>query len=146
MKRAIADIFVILFIMGWMSNPAKAEIPTNPAVTQDTIQSTICVSGYTKTVRPPVSYTNQIKKHRIIEMGLPLELISDFQLDHRIPLSLGGAPTDLRNLVLEDYSEAHDKDEVERCLPKAVCSGAITLTAAQTAIWNDWRKAASLCR
>src|SRR5579872_5329391 len=29
----------------------------DPAVTQATILSTICVNGYTKTVRPPVSYT-----------------------------------------------------------------------------------------
>ena len=33
----------------------------NPKVTQDNIQKTICVSGYTKTIRPPVSYTNKLK-------------------------------------------------------------------------------------
>jgi hypothetical protein len=78
-------------------------------------------------------------------MGLPLELIADFQLDHKIPLSLGGAPSDPRNLELDDESEAHEKDEVERCLPKAVCAGAISLKTAQEAIWSNWRKAASLC-
>lgn len=120
-------------------------IPLNPAVTQATIAETICVRGYTATVRPPVSYTNRIKKQRMAEMGLPLELISDFQLDHKLPLSLGGSPTDPRNLVLQDVDEAHFKDEVERCLPATVCAGAVSLAQAQQAMWTDWRKARSLC-
>src|ERR1700687_1954524 len=33
----------------------------DPSVTQDNIDSTICVSGYTKTVRPPVSVTEPQK-------------------------------------------------------------------------------------
>jgi hypothetical protein len=120
-------------------------IPLNPEVTQATIHETICVRGYTKSIRPPVSYTNSIKKQRMHEMELPLELIGDFQLDHRLPLSLGGHPSDPRNLVMQDADEAHAKDEVERCLPAAVCAGAITLAQAQQAMWSDWRKARSLC-
>src|SRR5262249_9192536 len=34
---------------------------TNPDVTQSTIGQTICVSGWTQTVRPPTSYTNPLK-------------------------------------------------------------------------------------
>ena len=34
----------------------------NPNVTQANITSTICVSGWTKTVRPPTSVTNRMKK------------------------------------------------------------------------------------
>lgn len=33
----------------------------NPAVTQDNIKNTICVPGFTRTVRPPVSYTTPLK-------------------------------------------------------------------------------------
>ena len=33
----------------------------NPAVTQPTIRATICKRGWTRTVRPPVSYTNALK-------------------------------------------------------------------------------------
>ena len=40
-----------------------------PDVTQDTIDSTICVSGWTATVRPPTSYTNALKVHQIAEYG-----------------------------------------------------------------------------
>ena len=37
----------------------------NPAVRQTTIDSTICVSGWTREVRPPESYTEQLKQIRI---------------------------------------------------------------------------------
>lgn len=37
----------------------------NPAVTQENIQDTICVNGWTATVRPPSSYTNTLKKKQI---------------------------------------------------------------------------------
>jgi hypothetical protein len=38
---------------------------TNPAVIPATIGSTICVAGWTATVRPPTSVTNPIKIERI---------------------------------------------------------------------------------
>jgi hypothetical protein len=37
----------------------------NPAVTQDDIQSTICVRGWTRTVRPPERYTYRLKREQI---------------------------------------------------------------------------------
>lgn len=44
-------------------NPPAALVPgaVNPAVTQANIQRTICVPGWTRTVRPPVPYTNALK-------------------------------------------------------------------------------------
>src|SRR5947209_1950760 len=41
----------------------------DPRVTQANIRTTICVSGYTATVRPPVSYTNALKARQIDEYG-----------------------------------------------------------------------------
>ena len=124
---------------------AAETIPLNPAVTPSTLQSTICVKGWTASIRPPVSYTNRIKKQRMADMGLPLELIGDFQLDHKLPLSLGGSPDDPRNLILQDLDEAEEKDAVERCLTAAVCAGAVDLNQAQQAMWRDWRSARRLC-
>ena len=37
---------------------------TNPDVTQDTIDSTICVPGWTAKVRPPASYTTALKNRQ----------------------------------------------------------------------------------
>jgi hypothetical protein len=63
---------------------------TDPAVTQDNIDSTICVSGYTKTVRPPTSVTNPIKLERMQAYGFT-DSKSNYELDHLIPLEVGGA-------------------------------------------------------
>ena len=124
---------------------ARLQLPLNPVVTQETIQATICVPGWTKTIRPPVSYTNRVKIALIRREGLPKELLVDFQLDHRIPLALGGAPSDPRNFQLQPWDEAEKKDTIETCLARAVCSGAITLDQARQRIWRDWREAGKAC-
>ncbi len=116
------------------------EMPLNPAVTQETIHETICVPGWTKTVRPSFSYTNRIKRKKLREAGLPRERIHDFELDHAIPLSLGGSPDDERNLQLQPWDQARIKDAVEACLPKAVCDGSMALAEARERIWSSWRE------
>ncbi|WP_037606536.1 hypothetical protein [Streptacidiphilus rugosus] len=116
----------------------------NPAVTQATIHSTICVSGWTATVRPPTSYTNTLKAQGIIDYGYADTNLSDYEEDHFIPLELGGAPRDPRNLWPEPYSgmlTAHSKDGVETKLKNAVCAGTVTLAAARSAMQTDWTTA-----
>jgi hypothetical protein len=39
----------------------------NPAVTQATIRGTICRPGWTRIVRPPVSYTNPLKLRGLVQ-------------------------------------------------------------------------------
>jgi hypothetical protein len=102
----------------------------NPAVTQATVASTICVRGWTKTVRPPTSYTDGLKRRQMSayrETG-PL---SGYQEDHLISLELGGDPTDPRNLWPEPYPRAADVDRIENDLNARVCSGSLTLAEAQ---------------
>src|SRR5205085_7286867 len=75
----------------------------NAAVRQATIRRTICVRGWTRTVRPPVAYTNALKlaQMRVYgETGLP----SGYEEDHLIPLELGGAPRKSLNLWPEPHS------------------------------------------
>jgi hypothetical protein len=38
-------------------------------VTQTTISDTICVTGWTKTIRPPESYTKALKKEQLTSYG-----------------------------------------------------------------------------
>jgi hypothetical protein len=49
---------------------ALAPIPgaLNPAVTQATIHSTICVPSWTATIRPPATYTNRLKRRQLATM------------------------------------------------------------------------------
>jgi hypothetical protein len=102
----------------------------NPVVTQATIATTICVKGWTRTVRPPVSYTNDLKRTGLRQYGLRGPP-SAFQEDHLISLELGGHPTDRRNLWPEPYPRASAVDQVENELNDAVCSGRLTLAEAQ---------------
>jgi hypothetical protein len=114
----------------------------NAGVTQSNIQRTICKSGYTATIRPPVSYTNPLKLELMTRYGLS-GAPADYELDHFVPLELGGNPTEPKNLWPEAYSPtpgAHEKDKVENRLRAEVCAGTISLTEAQRQIRSDWEK------
>jgi len=102
----------------------------NPDVTQTNIRTTICRTGWTRTVRPPVSYTNDLKRRQLREYGLRGPP-SAFQEDHLISLELGGNPTDPRNLWPEPYPRASAVDRIENELNHSVCSGSLTLSDAQ---------------
>ncbi|WP_107481339.1 hypothetical protein [Streptomyces malaysiense] len=116
----------------------------NPDVTQSTIGSTICVSGWTSTVRPSTSYTNALKAQGIIDYGYSDTNMSDYEEDHLVPLELGGSPKDPTNLWPEPHygsPTAYTKDGVETRLKNAVCDGRITLSAARSAIRTNWTTA-----
>lgn len=110
-------------------------------VTQATIATTICVPGWTKTVRPPASETNRVKRLALAAYGLPAAPSTEF--DHDVPLALGGS-NDVSNLWPQTGpgpSTYNPKDHVEERLNDAVCEHRISLTAAQQAIASDWTTA-----
>lgn len=116
---------------------------TNPEVTQENIGATICVPGWTRTVRPPLDYTEAIRRRLVHESAYPDHRLAHYELDHLVPLSLGGAPSDVRNLWIEprqpqDGWSADRKDELEAALSRAVCAGRVSLVEAQQAIARDW--------
>ena len=102
----------------------------NPDVRQETIGRTVCVSGWTRTIRPPVAYTSALKVEQMREYGLDGSP-SDYQEDHLVSLELGGHPTDRRNLWPEPRPHAEEVDRVENDLNRQVCSGEITLAEGQ---------------
>lgn len=129
-----------------LPDPALTPGAVNPDVTQDNIQETICVPGWTRTVRPPEEYTYELKRRQIREYGYADRRLRDYEEDHLIPLSLGGSPTDPRNLWPEprfpaDGWTADRKDELEAALALEVCAGEVSLAEAQQAIAHDWREA-----
>jgi hypothetical protein len=113
----------------------------NGDVTQADIQQTICVPGWTATVRPSTSYTNGVKAKLLRERGLPQSDSAKYELDHVIPLALGGHPRKLENLWLQPWDgewSARVKDRLEVKLKAMVCNGEITLERARRAIATDW--------
>ena len=112
----------------------------DPRVTQSNIRDTICRRGYTATVRPPFEYTNAMKHHLMRVYGARGS-IHDYELDHLVPLELGGCPNCETNLWPQSrkiFPGASEKDEVEDYLHHQVCSGALPLAEAHREIASDW--------
>jgi hypothetical protein len=102
----------------------------NPDVSQTNIASTICKSGWTRTIRPPTDYTNELKLKQMREYGVGGSA-TQYQEDHLISLELGGNPTEPRNLWPEPYPRASEVDSIENDLNAKVCSGEMSLADAQ---------------
>jgi hypothetical protein len=116
-----------------LPDPSNTPGKLNPNVRQSTIKVTICKSGWTKTIRPPVSYTNALKVKQMVlygETGSP----KNYEEDHFIPLELGGAPKNPKNLWPEPHSQSKLSDPLETKLKRQVCKGLMTLKKARAAI------------
>lgn len=126
-----------------LPNSTRTPGATNVDVTQANIDSTICVKGWTATIRPPATYTTDLKKQQLAA-GYTLDrdtLTGDYEEDHLISLELGGSPTSQSNLWPEPYKApdgARVKDQLENKLRELVCAGTIQLATAQNAIATNW--------
>ncbi len=146
-RRLRGTRWVLLLVATWVLassqvfafSPNYAPPPgaANPNVTQANISTTICKPGWTKTIRPPASYTNALKRKQMAERHLPGRP-ADYEEDHYIPLAVGGHPTDPKNLWPQPWPQAQLKDKLENVLNRAVCGGKLTLTQAQTCLRPDW--------
>ena len=152
MHRALGGIAAIAVVVGSVTaalaqsalpDPTRTPGAVNPAVTQGTIRSTICVSGWTRTVRPSSQYTSKLKREQLRALGYADQRPGDYHEDHLVPLSLGGSPDDVRNLwpepltVSGGWSPAK-KDRLENALNRLVCAGRLSLADARAAIAADW--------
>ncbi len=115
---------------GVVADPVRTPGVLNADVTQATVASTICSRGWTRTIRPPVEYTNALKRKQMREYG-ERGPPSAYQEDHLISLELGGDPTDPRNLWPEPYPRAGEVDQIENELNAEVCAGSLALADAQ---------------
>jgi hypothetical protein len=115
----------------------------NPKVTPDTLEATICRTGYTKSIRPPKEITEAEKKANAAAYGYTGPL-SRAEYDHLVPLELGGDPNDPRNLWVQPGASPNPKDDVELELHDLVCRGTVPITVAQQAIATDWTTAVNV--
>jgi hypothetical protein len=131
-------------IAGDLPDPRITPGAIDPSVTQANIQQTICVKGYTKTVRPPTNYTNKLKKYQIRQYGYLDTNPKHYEEDHFIPLNIGGAPDDQRNLWPQPKNsewDADKKDVLEFKIYKLVCSGEVPLDVARREMATNWIRA-----
>ena len=129
-----------------LPDPACTPGAIDPAVTQANIHTTICVRGWTATVRPPLTLTGPAKRASMADYGITTGAGS-VEYDHLVPLELGGAVNDPRNLWPEpDYATRagfylNPKDHLERTLNRPVCSGRMSLSRAQLLVAREWASA-----
>lgn len=122
---------------------ARAGLPdrecTPGAIFPDATKEQICQPGYSKNVRNvPDSEKNAV----YAEYGITHHSPGEYEVDHLISLELGGS-NDIANLwpeAAEPRPGFHEKDKVENFMHDQVCSGAISLPAAQAQIASDWLK------
>jgi hypothetical protein len=115
----------------------------NPAVRQATIYSTICRAGWTESVRPP-EWVTESEKYASLRAYGDGDAVWRYEYDHLVPLELGGAVNDPRNLWPElNYAaprgyDLNPKDELEDALRRLVCGGEMRLARAQLLIATNW--------
>jgi hypothetical protein len=131
-----------------LPDPACTPGAIDPAVTQENIHQTICVPGYSKTVRPPVGVTNLMKRRVMQEYGFAGEDLRLYEGDHLVSIELGGCPGPNRGCDFhanywpgkwQGPDGARDKDRIENALHRLACSGKLPLAEAQRRIAADWR-------
>jgi hypothetical protein len=124
-----------------LPDPLHTPGAVDTAVTQDNIDHTICVPGYTKTVRPPAAYTNRVKREQLDTYYRGQGNMRDVELDHLIPLNTGGHPTAIENLWPQAYGGRYDasyKDSCEVATGIAICQRRVGLVEAQQGFATNW--------
>ncbi len=133
-------IAVAVFIAA-MPSFARADVPNHTITPGDVAQrdeAIVCRLGEARRERA-VSYRTRDRVY--LAYGIPRGRRKGlYRIDHLIPLELGGSNRP-SNLWPQTYADSKRKDRVEDELHAAVCSGAMTLDAAQRAIAKDWHTA-----
>ena len=129
----LASLALVLSFSAWafdLPDPVLTHGAINLNVTQENIQQTVCMKGYTKTIRLPAHLTNKLNKRQLCEYGYIDTNPKYYEEVHLIPLSIGGNPSDPRNLWPEprisDWN-ADKKDRLEFVIYRMVCAQEITL-------------------
>lgn len=132
---------------GDLPDPNITPGSTDPEVTEANIKESICKTTHftwTEGHMPPASFMANIAKDEIKQYGYGDENAKHYQMDHLIPLSLGGNPIDPKNIwpqVLVTKWSARRKDFLEEILHDKVCKGELGLKEAQDQIKTNWIEA-----
>jgi hypothetical protein len=104
----------------------------------------VCEPGWTGKIRPSPSYIRQLEEKEMRERALP-GTPADYKMDHLVPLSVGGHPTDPRNLWAQPIAGVWTdkaKDDLERSVHRMLCRGEMSLEEGQKLFLApaDWTK------
>jgi hypothetical protein len=127
-----------------LSGPAWAQaIAPDPTLTPGAVRTTdvadVCNHG-TNQLR---HMTRERSDMILGEYGVPSGPHEAYEIDHLIPLGIGGSDDDAnlwpepRRMIEADWP-AERKDELEWKLRDLVCAGKLDISVAQRAIADDW--------
>jgi hypothetical protein len=128
LRRTLEAVIAVLAAAALLLPPVGGAF--NYHVTRNTLDQTVCVSGYSSRIRPPTSYTEPIKRRLLITEHLAGS-VRDYQLDHLVSLSIGGAPRSRANLWMQPIQQADRDDTLEGRWHRALCDGTMTLKQAR---------------
>jgi hypothetical protein len=139
---------VVLFgaVAGLRVGQAAAQSPAmlDERVTQQSIADTICRPDYADAVSPPFDVMMEHKKRLLAERGIGADDGTNYALDRRMPVLLGGSPDAPANLDLLPWAGARGERRKARFavhLKRCVCEGKLSLSDAQGAIVGNWSAA-----
>lgn len=123
----------------WQGNIALPDQKITPgAVFPGVTASQVCTPGWAEAHR---NVPNEVDYQVFTEYGLSYGVHDSYEVDHLIPLELGGSNS-IRNLWPQPQGGSHpgypSKDQLENRLHQLVCSGSLPLAVAQHAIATNW--------
>jgi hypothetical protein len=134
-------LFLTRVILAQQPTPILPDAKLTPGDTFDVTAQDVCVAGYSKKVRAVPAW---LKKQAYAEYGITQYKTGDYEVDHLIPLSLGGSNS-IRNLWPQSSKtlpwNSYVKDALERKLHNLVCAGELDLKTAQCEIASNWIEA-----
>jgi hypothetical protein len=126
---------------------ADSGILPDPSLTPGAVRTTnigeICNEGSTSSLR---HWSRDRDDFIMREYGLPGGAHPDYEVDHLIPLELGGADANANlwpepRRSIEPVWNAERKDRLENRLHEMICSGELDPPIAQRMIAEDWTEA-----
>lgn len=150
MASLVIGLAVAAARLGASDPPSTPDPKLTPGAVLQVGTEQVCRTGYSRSVR---RVTEADKREVFARYGLRNDVVnvttrggdtvqrSSFEVDHLIPLELGGSNS-IDNLWPESlYTapwNARLKDRLENRLHRMVCAGEIPLTEAQKAIATNW--------